>query len=176
MKIKITFVSHVRCQSGVYFVVGHSCESIKSYYDLFVFPCDIFRCRFTADASSEFGGGDRDVDCGNPLDTLDSCEAKIKIKIEDKGCARRIRTRKMDIRIREFVSSRCLCVLREPLFWFWSFRKRISNQKRNKFQIDPFYFDFICLPGSTKSPIALRTRWWGTRTCLSPSSMNGSTK
>lgn len=49
-------------------------------------------------------------------------------------------------------------------FGFGHFGKRISNQKRNKFQIDPFYFDFICLPSSTKSPIASWTRWWGTST------------
>lgn len=107
MKIKITFVSHVRFQSGVYIVVGHSCESIKSYYDLFVFRVTFFVgvvivvvSQPSADVPSEWGDDEMaqwewvvDVDSKtfseqnrNPLDTYDSWDGrrqrKNKMKFE----------------------------------------------------------------------------------------------
>lgn len=95
MKIKITFtVSHDvrdgRLHSGIYFVVGHSCESMKSHYDdLLVFRVTFFsECEGkTAEVRSIRGeGADVNVDSKtfskqkplNPLDTFDSCETKIK--------------------------------------------------------------------------------------------------
>lgn len=88
----------------------------------------------------------------------------------------------MDIRIQEFAfAGQCYCGCCADHYFIRSFRKRISNQKRNKFQIDPFCFDILSVGlahsvSSVRWDRPLRVGHVGVRTCRPPLSTKGSEK